>query len=198
MINQEVLTKGYWYGYIFRRIIHISIIFVPYLYENLVASVAEFCHVAPLELLLWLTMLVLLFEGMRLLTGVVFFGQRKHEAKRLSSFTWGWLGLVFVIAFSPSPAFASAIIWSLALGDPCLGEARRYLPKKMAALVGTFVIFLVWAYSAQRFNFSLAWAFVMAPLTVAAEWKSSRWVDDNLLMLVVPLIGVLIGEFAIK
>jgi hypothetical protein len=193
-MTQATTTKGHWYGHLFRRMIHVSMIFVPSLYTDFLIPVAAYIRLTPTILLMALSLVVLICEGLRLLSGFVVFGQRKHEARRLSSFTWGWLGLVAVLLCSPSMGFASAIIWSLALGDPCLGEGRRYFSKPAYAfMLGLLVIGLIWFYSAIYFGFSPVWLLFMAPLTVLAEWKSFRWIDDNVLMLVIPLLAVLIG-----
>lgn len=165
---------------------------LPLLYYDHGQQIAGLFSVSPRVFLLILLVLMVLIESLRLQTGLVFFGQRKHEARRISSFGWGMLGIALVLFLAPGPAFGIPIIWSLALGDPFLGEARRWLPLWLAEVMGLLVVVLIWWFCAYWLGISMWWGVCLAPITVAVEWLNLKWVDDNVLMLLVPLAVVLI------
>lgn len=197
MQQYENTTKGHWYGHWFRRVIHVSMVSVPFLYYDAGDALAGMFGLTPPVLIGVFLLLTALIEALRLSTGIVLFGQRKHEARRISSFSWGALGIALVLWFAPSRAFASAIVWSLALGDPCLGEARRRLSTVWTIIFGLLTVLAVWWGCAYWFGISYWWGALMAPITVAAEWPRLRGVDDNLLMLTIPLTVVLVVQVAL-
>lgn len=197
MQRYEHTTKGHWYGHWFRRLIHVSMVLIPFLYYDLGPEIAGWFQLTPASFIGVMLVLVALIETLRLSTGFVFFGQRKHEARRISSFSWAALGITLVLWLAPSRAFASAIIWSLALGDPCLGEMRRHWSAAWALVLGLLVILAVWWCCAYWFGIGYGWGLLMAPVSVAAEWQSWRRVDDNVLMLIIPLAVVLLIQFTL-
>ena len=165
---------------------------LPLLYYYHGQQIAGFFSVSLHVFILILLLLTMLAEWLRLQTGFVFFGQRKHEARRISSLSWGVLGIVIVLFLAPGREFGIPIIWSLALADPLLGEARRWLRSWLAALIGMVTVLLIWWLCAYWFGISLWWGVCLAPITVAVEWVNLKWIDDNILMLLAPLAVVLI------
>lgn len=195
--THAVNTKGHWYGHVFRRIIHVSMLAIPLVYYAFAANIAGFFALSTHSFLLILLALALLVELIRLRMGLIFFGQRKHEAKYISSFSWGLFGIVIVLLTSPSRAFSIPIIWCLALVDPLLGELRRIRwPALWTESIGLISLLAIWWLCGSYWlGISMWWGVLLAPITLAVEWLNLKWVDDNALMLLVPLGFVLAIEY---
>ncbi|MEE2812353.1 MAG: hypothetical protein VX627_04940, partial [Candidatus Thermoplasmatota archaeon] len=87
---------------------------------------------------------------------------------------------------------AYPLILSLTFGDPAMGEARRFgRSAREVFMVGTLVVFLTWLVCWHLLGTPLFLAFIMAPLTTAAEWPKLKWIDDNATMTLIPLAAVL-------
>ena len=186
-------TKGSWYGHLFRRLIHISMLVIPLIYYPYGHAIAAFFHLTVVSFLLILLVVALFAEFLRISFGVVLFGQRGYESKQISAFAWGMFSIVIVLLISPGLKFSVPIIWSLSLADPLMGEMRRIVKSAFwVEFVGVNVVLAIWWGCAYWFSLSLWWGVLLAPLTVAAEWLDLKWIDDNALMLLVPLIVVMI------
>ena len=171
-------------AHIARRIFHVVMItVVPIIYYRVV-DLGPNLPANPVYFLLFLSFLILLFECLRLSRGWVFFGQRSNEKNRPSAFAWTSLALCFLLIFSPGISVTMSIALSCALVDPLVGECRRLglalFPRVSLALVITLFI---WRY----FDFSVGVSVLMSLVTVFSEQPSFSWVDDNALMLLVPL-----------
>ena len=185
--------KGGAFAHMARRFIHLSMILVPFVYYHLLIYWVSlpFLRIALIVFLL----LVILFELIRVRLGVVLFAQRLHEATHFSAFGWTMLSLGLVLLFSPSSAYSFAIIISCALADPLLGELRaRQVDTWKVISAGMVVVLFAWLATAYFYHIAYAWAFLMAPITVAVEWPSLKWIDDNALIMLVPLIIVFLAS----
>lgn len=178
-------TKGQWCGHWFRRAVHVSMAVIPFLYYHYVKQNSWVLLIALL--------FVVLLEFLRLRFKLVFFGQREYEQRKISAFAWGMVGIILVLGFSPAPKYSIAIIVSCALGDPLLGELRRFIAQKwLINLIGCLCVMLVWLVCALAFGLS-PWLVLFLPiLTVFAEQIDLRWIDDNALMLLLPLLAILL------
>lgn len=183
------MTKGGAPAHVARRFIHLSIILIPFIYYHFLMQL-----ISPPLLRIALIMflfLVIVFEFFRVRLGVVLFAQRLHEATHFSAFGWTVLSLGLVLLFSPSPAYSFAIIISCGLVDPLLGECRAWKIDTWKIVgAGMLVVLIVWLAIAHFYHIAYAWALLMAPVTIAVEWPSLKWIDDNALMMLVPLIIV--------
>lgn len=184
-------TIGGRYGHWARRLVHFAILFIAIFY---------YCFVLPnvknqfflLCLLISAILFFMVLEFVRIRLKLVVFGQRKHEATHISSFAWTMCALcvVFLVA---SPKFGLPIVASVALADPLLGELRQHLKLQwIIALLGVATVFAIWMICAKYFHFPFWYSIIIAPVTVAAEWPRFRWIDDNALMLLVPLLVILL------
>jgi hypothetical protein len=183
-------TKGGQYAHVARRVIHLSIILIPILYYYFLFPL--FSKTQLTTALIAFLCLVMLFEFIRVRFRIVLFAQRLHEATHFSAFGWTMLSICFIFLLSPSPAYSFAIIISCALADPLLGELRaRQIEKWKIESAGVCVVLIVWLAVAYFYHIAYAWAFLMAPITVAVEWPSFKWIDDNALMMLVPL-GIIV------
>lgn len=186
-------TKGGYLAHIMRRVFHVSILSIPFGYYFLL--VPFFPHdVLRIAIILFLCA-VILFEVIRIRLRLVFFAQRLHEATHFSAFAWTMVSIGFILLFAPSMSYAVAIVGSCALSDPILGELRkRQIEKKKIIVTGWLVVLLVWTITAYFFHLSYLWGFLMAPITIAVEWPSFKWIDDNALMLLVPLVLIIFSK----
>ena len=90
-------------------------------------------------------------------------------------------------------AIGIPLVWSLALGDPTLGETRRLNWSFTWVIVsGLVVVTVVWV--SCVFWLGTPWYLVIicVPLIVACELPKLSWIDDNAVMLLVPLSCLLI------
>lgn len=186
-------TKGGLSGHILRRVFHVSIIVVPFIYYAYGGSIALWFGLTAKSLLWAVIALNIILEGLRLKFGWTVFGQRLRETKNISAFAWGVFSICIVLLLSPEPCFAIPIIAACAIADPLLGELRRTpLPHALVILIGIVVVMLIWF--AGSFWLKTPWqlALLMGPLTVALEWRNFRWIDDNALMQLVPLFVIML------
>lgn len=190
MRGHEVQTKGGWVGHLIRRTIHITMVIIPWLYYQFGQEVSGFFHLTPQHLLWVLLFLVILLEVIRLRFSFQLFGQRAYEVKGVSSFAWGSVSLFLVLFFAPK-IFAYPIIASCAFGDPLIGELRRFqLLSWLVALVGVVFIAGLWLLAWWWLGTPWWWAVIMGPLIVVAEWPTLKWIDDNAMMQLIPLIVI--------
>ena len=171
-----------------RRLIHLSLLPIPWLFYQYGWAIAQFFYLTPTVLLIAILVVVVLLEYLRLYFGIVVFGQRQHESRQPSSFAWGALGMVLVLVCTPK-SIGIPIISSWVIGDPISGELRRLRCKKILVIIITLLVILsVWLVC--HFSLGTPWwlAFIMAPITVAAEYLPPKWLDDNFTMQAIPLL----------
>jgi hypothetical protein len=119
---------------------------------------------------------------------LVLFGQRLHEATHISAFAWTMLSLGIILLISPSVGYSIAIVATCAIVDPLLGEMRMdAINKSIVIVTGIVVALIIWLLCAHYYHFPLWIACTLAPLSVAVELPNLKWIDDNALMLLVPL-----------
>ena len=179
-------TKGGAIAHIARRFFHVAMIAVPFFYYYFLI------HQAPQKILrlciLAFIFLVFLFEKFRIRARLVLFAQRLHEASHISAFAWTMLSLGIILFFAPV-YLAVPIVTCCALVDPLLGEMRlHHINKITTFLTGVFVALMIWIVCAFVYHFPVWVGAIIAPITVAVEWPSFKWIDDNALMLLVPLV----------
>lgn len=180
--------------HLFRRLVHMASILFLWLYYQYGARAAEFLHLSLNQLIYLCLGFILLLETLRLCGGWGIFGMREYEKKRISAFCWGAIGIALVFLFAPGKAFVIPIICAYALGDPFLGELRRTkLSKILVIILGVIFISAIWWLAHVWLDTPLWTVFIMGPATVAAEWPCFSWVDDNLLMQLVPLVIALVA-----
>ena len=100
---------------------------------------------------------------------------------------------VVLLTLHDHPELGYPLIFSLAIGDPLLGELRRAgHDNRTASMWATLVLIGVWS----AFAVVMATPWVLVPvlpfICVASEWPRLRWIDDNATMLFIPLLAVLL------
>jgi len=132
----------------------------------------------------------LIFELFRLTRGIRVPGMRPYEAEQMSAAAWAAIALTITFLFFPLE-YAAPVLFGMALVDPVIGVVRRtrYYPALPLAMYFTIALALLSLLIPLSPQVALA-AVVAAVLAIMAEsWKTSC-VDDDFLMIVVPLLGI--------
>lgn len=136
-------------------------------------------------ILLILLVVILLFELVRLRKGWLLFGQREYEKDSICATTWTLVALIILLLLSPTIALSMAIAVTCAIVDPLLGELRSHqFSQSIVFVVGCLVAFIIWYLA----GFSLWLSIVMSIVIVAVEKPNFKWIDDNALMILTPLV----------
>jgi len=188
-------------GHIFRRFFHVGMVVFPWLYFEHGESIAEIFSQTPVQFAAILGVLACIVELVRMKYGILIVGQREYEKHQFSALAWGAISIaITLVALSPWQGSAGQhagwlvypIIFSLAFGDPSMGEARRMgLDNRLVYAIGTVVCMICWLVSGYLFGTPYWMALFMGPLTMAAELPKLRWIDDNATMILIPLVAVL-------
>jgi type III secretory pathway component EscS len=142
--------------------------------------------------LIVLLAIVLAFEALRLWRHWTFLGMRDYESGRMSAFAWASIGLTFTFLFFPLELAAPAVT-GMALTDPLIGELRRRKSQLYPLLPAAFYLALVLAIFIALMGWS--WPILLASLVgtvlaIGVEKVRTKYVDDDFLMMVVPLLGM--------
>ncbi|PHQ81078.1 MAG: hypothetical protein COB66_03180 [Coxiella sp. (in: Bacteria)] len=182
-------TVGGALGHWLRRGIHIAMIFIPVGYYYWGDIIASWFGLLPQQFITVLLGLIIIGEMWRLKKGYVIFGQRQHEADHICSFAWGAISMCLVLLLVPQDIYAIPLVGGCALGDPIIGELKRFIGWWAAALVAMIVIGLLWWLCLRWMPQLPMWLpLLIAPITVLAEKPNLRWIDDNALMQLIPLM----------
>jgi hypothetical protein len=142
------------------------------------------------------------FDLWRKLTGRMFMGLRPHEKASMASFAWAALGIVVVLWLVPKGP-ATAALFGMAFVDPIAGELRsRYGQKPLTATTAAVAYFVL------AFMGLTAWnehdvlvrsliAAVGACVAIPSEALKTRFVDDDLTMLVFPAAAMALLALAV-
>ena len=180
-------------GHVLRRMIHLAIAGIPWLYFTQGESISELFSIEPIQLVSLVVIALVVFEAFRLKIGFTVFGQRDYEAKQVSALAWGGVAIGIALLALREQEYAYPLIVSLALGDPILGELRRKeFDIKIVVGVTTLALFVVWISYAIIFDSSLIIAILLPGVCVAAEYPRLRWIDDNATMIFIPLMLLLV------
>ena len=154
----------------------------------------NFFLIAPkADILLAVLAAVFVLEALRHGAGLELPTVRPYEEHRVASFVFYSLALVIAVLVFPEPVGA-AVALGTAIVDPVAGELRaRHLSPLLtvgAPLVVYWFLATAGLAGVGRWPFwdSVALAAVAAPVAVAAERPKWPWVDDDLVMTVVPAL----------
>ena len=187
-------SVGGFNGHIARRVFHISMAILPWLYFVHGDTISESVNLNKQQFVSAGVIALILIETIRLKIGFTVYGQRDYEATQVSALAWGSfaVGITF-LCLPNSPEYVYPLIFSLSLGDPFLGELRRIkFQPKTVFIGGTIFMMILWIVSWHFYETPLWLAPIMAPICVAAEWPRLRWIDDNATMLLIPLTAILL------
>jgi dolichol kinase len=156
-------------------------------------------------------------ESVRLKYGVVFLGLREHERHRVASYLWFTSGAVLLIAVFPQQIAVPCIL-AAAIGDPVIGETRRFRRRFAFSLgfLSCFLIFLLFGYPillaviaggvtfiAESFEIEVQWGLREDLFKSRSRGRVSKYrklfdlvfkTDDDFVMQVVPaiIIGIVV------
>jgi hypothetical protein len=177
-------------GQVLRRIVHISTpVFLIYYF--LPDPLWTGGPPRVLGLLMFLA-IVLVAEALRLLYWPNLIGMREYEKTQMSAGAWAALGMTFAFLFFPFGYSAPALM-GMGWVDPVIGDLRRKRSPQYPS-VPILLYFLIALVSMAVIIGPtvkvVAASLVAAPLAIWAERLKSSYVDDDFLMIVVPLIAI--------
>ena len=187
MIEQSNCTKSkhHWY----RRILHSLGAFLIFYYLIPDAEIYE-----PLKL--WgpigVMIIVILFDLLRLNKKIYFPKSeifRHYEHKRLGSYVYFGFGILLLFLFFPEHIAVPCILCA-SISDPLMGELRYYFGKNTSFLGGfmlSFLFFFIFL-SITSFFVLVFTALVGAAMVVFSEHIAGFWLDDDLLIQIIPAI----------
>ena len=188
-------------GHAFRRATHVSMASIPYLYYVHGETISSFFSLEPRQFVSVICILILVVEAFRIRSGIVIVGQREYESRQISALAWGALAVSMAILIAPegegegmkSGKYGAPLILGMTLVDPLMGEVKR--KKKdlsMAIIAGLIVSYSVWFGCHFFFGTEIIVAFLLAPMTVLGEIPSTKIIDDNATMVLLPLSALVI------
>ena len=193
-------------GHMFRRLFHISMALIPWIYYVHGEVIGDWLSIEPIQFVSAVGISLLVFEMIRIRFGILIFGQREYEKHQISALAWGALSIsVTFVALHGWSGGADVhegwltipIVLSLTFGDPAMGEARRKgLDNRSVFVIGSLVCGVTWLGCGYYLGTPYWMAILMGPLTTAAEWPKLRWIDDNATMVLIPLaVTILLAPF---
>ena len=167
LTNPVELSVGGMSGHVLRRAIHLGMSFIPLLYFEIGNDVADAISLTLEQVVSAVIIFAVFAEAVRLRMGWTIVVQRSYEA----------------------------LILSLSLGDPLLGELRRNeVSTNTVIWAGAVGIALIWASCAYFVDTPWFFVALMGPICVASEWPRLRYIDDNATMLLIPLAVILVCD----
>ncbi len=189
-------------GHAFRRLTHVSMASIPYLYYVHGGAISSYFSLEPSEFVSVICILILVIEAIRLKTGIVIVGQREYESNQISALAWGALAVALALLIAPlgeplgsmqAGLYGAPIILGMTLVDPVMGEVKRTKKDLRAAIiVGLAVSYTVWMGCHYWIGTDFIAALLLAPLTVLGELPPTREIDDNATMILFPLVGLVL------
>ena len=187
-------------GHWFRRVTHISMGIIPFVYHLWGEDISSLFSLSLREFVTWVGVAFLIIELIRIRLGIIIVGQREYESNQISALAWGALAVCATLLLAPQEGsglnagkYTIPIILGLTFVDPLMGEVKRSKAGlKKAIIAGLVVSYLVWLISVHLFSTPLIYAIILAPLTVLGEIPTVKWIDDNATMIILPLIALLI------
>lgn len=188
-------------GHAFRRLTHVSMASIPYLYYVHGERISSYFSLQAREFVSAICILILVTELVRRRTGIVIVGQREYESSQISALAWGALAVALAILVAPegengtmeAGKYGAPIILGMTLVDPVMGEIKRTQKNLRAAIfTGLIVSYTVWIGCHFWIGTELIAALLLAPLTVLGEILPTREIDDNATMVLFPLSGLVL------
>jgi hypothetical protein len=154
----------------------------------------DFFVVAPkLDILLAALGVMVLLEVLRHTVGLELPTIRPYEKRRIASFVFFSAALVIAVVLFPLP-IGAAVVLGTAVVDPVAGELRSQHASSLLQFgiplgaYGLLAFVGLAAIGGWPAGDSALLAVVAAPIAVASEWPKNPWVDDDLVMTVVPAL----------
>ncbi len=147
-------------GNLIRRFFHIlfSLVIIYYFVPRTIAGYPTYVF-----LVIFIFILPLSIEVIRLNKGFIFIGLHEHEKDHVASYLWFTTGATVLILFFPQQIAAPCIL-ATALGDPVIGITKPYRRRYMVSIsfLICLMIFII-------FKYELILAILAAIITFIAE-----------------------------
>lgn len=146
----------------------------------------------------WYGVLIILFttlavEALRLKTGKVFFGLREYEEKRVSAFAWFAIGMSIALLWFEM-VYVVPVVIGMAFTDPLIGEIKlkneRLYPVLPFVIYGMIMFLCLLILSEMKIGLLILLTFVATFFAIPAERWEIKYIDDDFLMIVIPLIAL--------
>ena len=173
--------------HLFRRLFHFCapLILLYYIVPDIFLGLQKFWWV------LIVLAALLILEAIRLASGRVFFGLREYEKGQLSAYAWAGIGITLGFAFF-QPMFVACVVFGIGWVDPLIGEMRKRKKMKYYPHIPLLAyFFIVLGCLIALSDISLLTIIILGAVSSAsaiAVEKPQLPVDDDFLMLIVPLI----------
>ncbi len=177
-------------GQVLRRLVHVSApVFLVYYYLPDPVFPGLFGKQPGLFLFL---ALILVIEALRLYFSPNIIGMRDYENHRISAAAWTALALTFALAFFPIE-IALPVVLGMGWIDPLMGIMRarksKYYPLVPVVLYFTLMIVPLTYFFGLTPVVMIA-SIVATFLGIESELKKNWYIDDDFLMIVVPLLSL--------
>lgn len=147
---------------------------------------------APLSIVVFIIILeILRLKGM--VSSDHFFGLRMYEKKRLGSYIFFAVGVLILLWFFPQPIAIPCILCAC-FADPLMGEIRTRFSEIHVYFFGfliCFFFFMMSFYKAELVLMILS-SVIGAYFAVIGETKKLLWIDDDLMIQILPAVFLLI------
>lgn len=166
-------------------------------------------YILPKELypgfLKWYGVLIIVFtaliiEMVRLIKGKLIFGMRYYEKRRFSAFAWFALGMGIALLFF-NMNFVVPVVIGMAIIDLLIEEVRErnkmLYPALPLILYCTIMFFSLFILTRMSFIWLFLFTLIGTISAVSAEQWDSEYIDDDFLMLVIPLITLTMFDYLI-
>jgi dolichol kinase len=180
-------------GHLLRRMFHLSgpIVLGYYLLPE------PFFGIPRMAWVLATLAAILSLEAIRLGTGFEILGLREYERDRLSAYAWAGIGITIGFALFPMELVVPSV-FGLCWVDPVIGEMRRRKMMKhypAVPLILYFSIALAWlAFLMPEDGAPIVGVAFFGSVTAIAAERPKLAVDDDFLMLVVPLAAMALAK----
>lgn len=174
---------------------------IPYLYYVHGETISSYFYLNGRQFVSAICILILALEAIRIRSGIVIVGQREYESRQISALAWGALAVAMAILISPEGSgegmktgkYGAPLILGMTLVDPLMGEVKRKKKDlRLAIFSGLILSYSVWIGCHFLIGTEIIVALLLAPLTVLGEIPSTKWIDDNATMVLLPLCGLVI------
>jgi hypothetical protein len=142
--------------------------------------------------LLVILLVVLLSDFVRILLGLGFYGLRSYECARISAYSWA--SLAFAIAFIAFRfELVVPVIFGMAWIDPLCGYLRK---KKKGYPLVPIIAYAILAFLILYFlsDFYILKVVILAvvgsTVAIASEYPNLKHMDDDFLMVIMPLLAL--------
>lgn len=146
----------------------------------------------------WYGVLIILFatlavEAVRLKTGMIFFGLRKYEEKRISAFAWFSIGMAIALLWFEM-VYVVPVVIGMAFIDPLIGEIKRknerFYPVLPSVIYGMIMFSCLLILSEMNSGLLILFTFTATFFALLAERWDIKYIDDDFLMIVIPLLAL--------